>query len=129
MKNILLFVLLFISASTNAQEIKYESQNGDLVLYEITGEEPCLARKNLEVFQASGTTALVCEVNDYSCFISGKRMMLLWDEHHYYDGEIIQNPIGKCAKQIGVYRYQTIAKYNNGMPKYKTVPIVSILDK
>ena len=129
MKNVLLIALFFIPFLVNAQEIKYKSEDGDIVLYKMTGKEPCFAQKNLEVFQATGTEALVCEVDNISCQTNGKRLMLLWDDHYYYDGEIIQNPVGKCAKQIGVYRYQTIAKYDDGTPGYRTVPIVSIMDK
>ena len=118
-----------LSLNVNAQEVRYESEDGNLVLYYLNGSEPCMARKNLEVIQASGTSALVCEVGNASCKYQGNQLMYLWDEHHYYDGEIIPNPIGKCAKQIGVYRYETVAKNKDGSPRYRTVPVISIVKK
>ena len=44
---------------------------------------------------------------------------------HGSDGEdmIIKVPEGKCAKQIGTFKYSTKAGFD------KTVPIVSILNK
>ena len=41
----------------------------------------------------------------------------------YYDGQDIDIPDGKCAKQIGIFRYEA----NSGMEK--TVPIVRISNK
>ena len=123
------FALLFIPFLVNAQEIMYKSDDGDFVIYKLKGTEPCLARKNLKVVQAMGTTAHVCEVGNASCEYSMKGSMYLLNDHHYYDGEIIPNPTGKCAKQVGVYRYQTVGKYDDGTPIYRTVPIVSIMDK
>lgn len=40
-----------------------------------------------------------------------------------YDDQLIEIPEGKCARQIGVYRYMT---NNNGE---KTVPVVGVYDK
>ena len=128
MKKILLAFLL-IPFIANAQEILYRSDSGDLVLYKLNGNEPCLVRKNLKVYQALGTTALVCEVNNYRCEYHAEELMMLVNAHHYYDGEIIQNPVGKCAKQIGVHRYKTVEKYKDGSPIYKTDPVIYIMDK
>lgn len=112
-----------------AESLLYESPDGNLVLYKIDASKPCLARKNLKVYQANGKVALVCEVGNFSCERYGEKLMYLVDEHHYYDGEIIPNPEGKCAKQVGVYRYETVAKYEDGSHIYKTVPVISILNK
>lgn len=124
----LLFAFLLIPFIANAQEIKYQSDDGNFVLYELNGDEPCLARKNLKVIQAMRTTAHVCEVGNFSCELYWEGTMYLLDEHHYYDGEIIPNPAGKCAKQIGVYRYKTVNRFEDGSPIYKTVPVISILE-
>ena len=128
----LLFFYCICSVNVSAKNIAYESEDGNFILYKIDGSETCLARKNLKVYQATGTSALVCEVNDSSCEYFGENLMYIWsdlDNHYYYDGEIIPNPVGKCAKQIGVYRYETIAKYNDGSSRYRTVPVISILRK
>lgn len=42
----------------------------------------------------------------------------------YYDGQIIEIPKGKCAKQIGIYKYTS-----QFFDIEKTVPVVDILDK
>ena len=65
--------------------------------------------------QAEGI-ALAHPVNDF------ETLVLLIDESGrlFYDGETVKNPSKKCAKQIGVYQYET-----NAGP-IKTVPAVII---
>lgn len=50
-------------------------------------------------------------------------LFLCEDGKSYYDNQVIKIPSGKCAKQIGIFKYSTKVGVE------KTVPIVSILDK
>ena len=52
----------------------------------------------------------------------GVTVLFMDENKHYYDDEIIKIPSGKCARQIGSYKYET----RNGI--YKTVPVVSIME-
>ena len=56
--------------------------------------------------------------------MEGLMVLFLCDEgKSYYDDQVIKVPEGKCAKQIGTFKYSTKAGFD------KTVPIVSILNK
>ena len=50
-------------------------------------------------------------------------LLLCKDGKSYYDDQVIKVSEGKCAKQIGTFKYSTKAGFD------KTVPIVSILNK
>ncbi|MBB4045303.1 hypothetical protein [Bacteroides reticulotermitis] len=58
---------------------------------------------------------------DYSLFLGPVVLFVNNDGRLYYDDEIIEIPLGKRARQIGIYKYET----ERG---YKTVPVVSILE-
>jgi len=80
-------------------------------------EGDCITSNNLSIFQTlTRGIALARPAGDYDNF------MLLIDENErlFYDGEKIKNPTNHCAKQIGVYQYETKA----GL--MKTVPAVMI---
>lgn len=55
-------------------------------------------------------------------FYSDRIVVLLtnYDNKYYYDGQKIEIPSGKCARQIGTYRYTTKDE------RVKTVPAVVI---
>lgn len=77
----------------------------------------CIANGNIEIFQTlSKGVALARPNGNYS------KIILLLDnsEKLFYDGEKIKIPAKKCAKQIGVYTYETKAELQ------KTVPAVVI---
>ena len=120
-------VFCLFTIEVRAKEIVYESEDKDFILYKVEGTEPCLARRNLKVIQAQGENGLVCELDrELQCVYDGDiHIMYILGDHYYYDGEIIPNPSGKCAKQVGIHRYETVG----GTPKYKTVPVIKIMDK
>ena len=101
----------------------YSSTNYEYNPYGIRGlkileqEGKCITRNNLEVFQSlTDGVALAYPVGDY------RTIVLLIDNSNrlFYDGEKIKNPKDYCAKQIGVYTYETKAEIQ------KTVPAVII---
>lgn len=54
---------------------------------------------------------------------TGMMVLFMGDENtNYYDDQIITVPRGKCARQIGTYKYHTSFED-------KTVPVVGIFDK
>lgn len=84
-------------------------------------EECIVSGGSLEVFQAIGNgTALVKRKNaSYDDLI----MLLQAEENvEFYDDQVIKIPAGKCARQVGVY------KYKNRMDMVNTVPIVKIME-
>ncbi|MBQ9732392.1 MAG: hypothetical protein IJV97_04840 [Alphaproteobacteria bacterium] len=95
----------------------YDNPYGIKGLRMLEKKGSCITNKNLEIFQnhAEGI-ALAHPVNDF------ETLVLLIDESGrlFYDGETVKNPSKKCAKQIGVYQYET-----NAGP-IKTVPAVII---
>ena len=118
---ILLFILIGIVNSDQD-----EGSNEDTIWFEHPGE--CISDYKFEVLQAlSPGYALATEFerNNYSDDIATGITVLFYspDEKPFYDEQIIKVPKGKCARQIGTYRYPT--KSGN----IKTVPIVQILAK
>lgn len=99
-----------------SHEVSYDSIYDNIEFLDKEGD--CIIRSNLRVIQGQERgRGLASPVGDFSPIV------LILDENHlFYDGEIIKNPKGKCAKQIGVYRYKTIEDV------YKTVPVVIIAD-
>lgn len=80
----------------------------------------CIISNNLEIFQTLTTgLALARPIGKFDTLV------LLIDDSRplFYDGEVIKNPAGKCARQVGTYSYETKAEVQ------KTVPAVIIDDK
>lgn len=76
---------------------------------------------SLEVFQASTGVGALVRIKDAS--YDDITMLLHADEGVvFYDDQVIKIPKGKCARQIGVY------KYKNRMDMELTVPIVQIME-
>ena len=139
MKNFFIFVVGFLtgtlltivvlalaagSNSTNGNPTKGKFINDGVTLFEEEGE--CISTKAFEVFQVLDSgEALAHEVEQhYGRWISTDLLVLLLNEDgaSYYDNQVIKIPSGKCAKQLGTYKYTTqLGK--------KTVPIVAIRDK
>ena len=70
----------------------------------------------ITVFQVlAPDVALALTDEDYSVV-----MLTNYDNKYYYDGQKIEIPSGKCARQIGTYRYTTKGE------RVKTVPAVVI---
>ena len=126
MKKVLIFIagvvtgailMLVIGNSSNG-----ESSNNGMTFFEKEGD--CISENNFEVFQVLDSgDALANEIDELS-ISTGLMVLFLCDEgKSYYDDQVIKVPEGKCAKQIGTFKYSTKAGFD------KTVPIVSILNK
>ena len=87
----------------------------------------CISENSFKVLQVLDTgDALANELEQGSSISipTGLTVLFLCEEGlSYYDGQVIKVPSGKCAKQVGVFKYTS----NAGMEK--TVPIVSIRNK
>lgn len=110
---LIIIVSMFLAGGGN-------SSNG-IVLFEQPGD--CVGTNDFEVMQVLDSgDALAREFEDGLAI--GKTVLFLAEDGvSYYDDQVIEIPKGKCAKQVGTFKYTT----NGGMDK--TVPIVSILDK
>ena len=95
-----------------------------LTLLEQDGE--CINAKQIKIFQVIAPNVALADAltipnekpyrDDNSTFV-----LILGDiKTNFYDDQKIDIPKGKCAKQIGTYKYRT----NNGMDK--TVPAIEI---
>ena len=88
--------------------------------FEAPGE--CVTKNNLEIFQVlDNEYALAKEITgDFSSSL----IVLIFspEEKSFYDEQKIIIPKGKCARQIGVYRYKTKLEIE------KTVPVVQIME-
>ncbi len=101
------------------------SSSYGITFFEEEGE--CMKGNSFEVFQVLDSgNALAWEFelkqitqNYSSSSRTGLIVLFLGEEGQYYDDQVIEIPPGKCAKQIGVYKYNS----NSG---WKTVPVVSI---
>lgn len=112
---------LILSSSANTTE-------KGTTLFETPGE--CLSTGSFEIIQViDNNKALAYEIDHTSSFSSytahTELLVLLVNDDgiYYYDEQVIDIPDGKCARQIGIYKYLTKQEV------YKTVPIVKIMDK
>ena len=97
-----------------------------ITLFEEEGE--CISENSFKVFQVLDSgEALANEIEQevFSTIIPTGLTVLFLNENgqSYYDGQVIKIPSGKCAKQIGIFKYSA----KSGMEK--TVPIVGIRNK
>ena len=87
----------------------------------------CVGTYKFEIFQViekGHALANKMESTRWGDQATGLIVLFLADENSaYYDDQIIRIPKGKCAIQIGTYRYTT------RLEDQKTVPIVKIMDK
>lgn len=115
---ILMIVVSMLIAGRNS------TYNG-ITLFEKEGE--CISENSFQVFQVLDSgEALANEVKQgYSTTIPTGLTVLFLNEdgQAYYDDQVIKMPSGKCAKQIGIFKYSA----KSGMEK--TVPIVGIRNK
>lgn len=116
------FIAAFIlTYSTNIKE------NG-MTFFENPGE--CLSTGSFEIFQVIDKNKALAYEIDHAGFSSSYTshtdlLVLLINEDgtYYYDDQVIDIPDGKCARQVGIYKYPTKDE------RYKTVPIVKLMDK
>ncbi len=103
---------------------KQYNPNPDLVFFD--EKAACVTKKPLKVFQALETGyALARPIRTIGSYdMPEDPVVLLANSNNktYYDDERITIPYGKCARQVGTYKYE--AKNGN----HKTVPIVEIMN-
>ncbi len=113
-----ILVILFAVVFT-----RNNSANNGITLFEQEGD--CVSDNSFEVFQVLDTgDALANEIEKGFSVATGVTVLFLNDgKTSYYDDQVIKIPSGKCAKQIGVFKY----KSNAGLER--TVPVVEIRNK
>ena len=133
MKKVLIFIagvvigaiLMLVIAALIGNSSNGESSNNGMTFFEKEGD--CISENSFEVFQVLDSgDALANEVKiewDMSAPTGVTVLLLCKDGKSYYDDQVIKVSEGKCAKQIGTFKYSTKAGFD------KTVPIVSILNK
>ena len=97
------------------------TSNNGVTYFEKPGE--CISTNSLKVFQVLDEgAALANEIEGEYDIPTGIVVLLINKEgKYYYDDQVIKIPVGKCARQVGVYTYPT------KMEIEKTVPIVEIM--
>lgn len=124
MKNFIVFILGLISGGVLTIGLimilaigANESDKG-MTMLEQPGE--CMSTNSFSVTQVIDENAALARETD---LFSDLLVLLVNDEGIlYYDNQIISIPEGKCARQVGVYKYTT----HSGIEK--TVPIVKIME-
>lgn len=112
---VLTFLVLYLMAAISS------SSNG-VTYFEKPGE--CISTNSFKVFQVLDEgAALANEIEEEYDIPTGIVVLLINKEgKYYYDDQVIKIPVGKCARQVGVYTYPT------KMEIEKTVPIVKIME-
>jgi len=119
MKNVLIFiagmitVVLIIAVIGLSKESK---ESNDIVWFSEKGE--CITKKPLRVFQTLEQSAALAKEKD--SYDSTVVLLVNNEEKSYYDDQVISIPQKKCARQVGIYKYQTRDE------RWKTVPVVRI---
>ena len=115
---VLMIIIAMLIADNNS------SYNG-MTLFEKEGN--CISENSFEIFQVLDTgDALANELEPGTSLSipTGLTVLFLCEYgQSYYDDQVIKIPSGKCAKQVGVFKYIS----NAGIEK--TIPIVSIRNK
>lgn len=124
MKNFIVFILGLISGGVLTiglimiLAIGANESNKGMTMLEQPGE--CMSTNSFSVTQVIDENAALARETD---LFSDLLVLLVNDEGIlYYDNQIINIPEGKCARQVGVYKYTT----HSGIEK--TVPIVKIME-
>lgn len=113
---ILTFVILLFVAKSNSDN----PSNDNMIIFEQPQQK--IDAKSFEVLQVlpDGNALATVESNENFGMIV---MFLANKNATYYDNQKIEVPTGKCARQIGTYRYMT----RNNIEK--TVPIIDIVNE
>lgn len=113
---ILTFVILLFVAKSNSSN----SSNNNMVIFE--QPQQIIDVKSFEIMQVLPDGNALATVKSNENF--GMIVMLLANKNAtYYDDQKIEVSTGKCARQIGTYRYMT----RNNIEK--TVPIIDIVNE
>lgn len=115
-------VLLTFAGALVMTRLTSSSDDG-LQLFEKEGQ--CMDNSSFRVIQVLETGDALANsylgADTVSLFTPSIIVLLLNDNGEvYYDDQVVEVPEGKCAKQVGVFKYQT------RIGEYKTVPAVSI---
>lgn len=125
MKQVLIFILGIITGSVMTLLFGYfafdsessETKNLGLTLFSENGD--CIpVRDELTVTQVVESNLALAE----SVFYTDRLLVMLTNNEgiQYYDDQKISIPKGKCARQIGIFKYNTLLDIE------KTVPVVVI---
>lgn len=110
----LVFSVIYVKCSSG------RNSSDGMTLFEEVGD--CVSDNSFEVLQVlESGAALATENKDY--LSSGPRLTVLFlneDGQFYYDDQTIEIPAGKCARQVGVFKYLTKSNHD------ATVPVVII---
>ena len=87
-----------------------------LSLFEEPGE--CITKNTITVFQTILQNAALARVGEN--YDDQLVLLINYEGLSYYDDQKISLPKGKCARQLGVYSYETKMDFK------KTVPVVVI---
>lgn len=91
------------------------ASNDDVVMFE--KPRGIVPGKVFEVMRVLSNGSALATVNDIESENLGMDVLFVGDEKtSYYDGQMINVPSGKVARQIGTYRYMA-----------RTVPVVEIM--
>ena len=110
----------------NTTETETQSEIEGVTMFEEPGE--IFDEKSFEVFQVIAPDGALVrgknkEYRGLNIYNGPVFLLVNSQEKYYYDDEIINVPTGKVVRQIGIYQYPTRDE------RYKTVPIVEILDE
>lgn len=113
---VLMILIALIASKGNAAD-------DGITLFETEGD--CVSSNSFEVFQVLDSgDALAREFEHGMSVATGVTVLFLNDGNKsFYDDQVIKVYSGQCAKQIGVFKYNTRAGLE------RTVPIVEIRDK
>lgn len=104
-------------------ETNSKNEQANMTLFKQAGE--CISTKPFKIFQVIDKNhALAEELKGLGRYdIPTETIVLFYNEtaNSFYDNQIIKIPKEYCAKQIGIYRYET------NIGTHKTIPIVKIL--
>lgn len=133
MKKFLIFIVGFIAGilATFFAIYVYSETNkpndGGLVGLTIFEEEgECISKNEIEIFQVINQNSALAKTVEYGKYgirnYSDEIVVLIIDYNGktFYDEQKIKIPKNKCARQIGIYQYETKNKFG------KTVPAVVI---
>lgn len=115
---VLLFIILLVAS------LFIQKNNYDIVLFD--SPTTCISTNNFEVMQVLDSGAALAnefEDSDRHMATGITVLFLSNDGTSYYDDQIITIPKGKCAKQIGTFKYRS----KGGLDK--TVPVVKIMNE
>lgn len=125
MKNFLIFLAGMITGAALLFGVAYfynnsSSSDNGITMFEQEGD--AISTNSFNVIQVVNGGALAMEYT--YCIPTGLVVLFIDEEgYSYYDSQNITIPKGKCARQIGIYRYVTKESVE------KTVPVVAIRNK